>query len=457
MSTEVAINHIAIRSIRNMKEDDAGGGNAGGRNELKKLKRKSEESIEIGGKKVKKQWKSKTMRRKKLPKWKKIPKKPRSLDGDNPASETKKVTTTTAPPNGGKRKRRMTESFNAPFNSTQFLMNDHKTEAVRYLDSTLNGSLGGQEEVKVDEDEDSVDITIEERPLRRITRARESSFSIDSDDDYYYSSPEDEEEFMSREFIKDYDNLRNDRLIDMSKSELINEYLQMEDKIEALEKRLSRSNSQQQQDKQDNTDDKNNADTKEAMANTIRQFQKEIQRLESENDQLKRVQAVKISSLEQPSHRIRSAANSCSSCSESDSDSSDSDSESDSCSDSDSENENQETTTTSEIQIQVFDKINIEKQQKLSLRRTAEDEEVEEGDTGYESGHSNKPVTTTNHGGSLEEGIDPNEEKEVIVNNAAINNRAENQNQESNQDYGSDESETCPELISVNCITSTSP
>ena len=109
-----------------MKEDDAGGGNAGGRNEFKKLKRKSDESIEIGGKKVKKQWK--TMRRKKLPKWKKIPKKPRSLDGDNPASETKKVTTTTAPPNGGKRKRRMTESFNAPFNSTQFLMNDHKTE-----------------------------------------------------------------------------------------------------------------------------------------------------------------------------------------------------------------------------------------------------------------------------------------------------------------------------------------
>ena len=36
---------------------------------------------------------------------------------------------------------------------------------------------------------------------------------------------------MSREFIKDYDNLRNDRLIDMSKDELINEYLQMEEKI----------------------------------------------------------------------------------------------------------------------------------------------------------------------------------------------------------------------------------
>ena len=51
---------------------------------------------------------------------------------------------------------------------------------------------------------------------------------------------------MSREFIKDYDNLRNDRLIDMSKSELINEYLQMEERIEALEKRLSRQTSTNQ-------------------------------------------------------------------------------------------------------------------------------------------------------------------------------------------------------------------
>ena len=40
--------------------------------------------------------------------------------------------------------------------------------------------MGGRKnEVNVDDD-DSVDITMEERPLRRITRARESSFSIDS-------------------------------------------------------------------------------------------------------------------------------------------------------------------------------------------------------------------------------------------------------------------------------------
>lgn len=450
MSTDVAIKHIAIPSIRNMKEDDAGGGNGGGRNELK-LKRKSEESIptEIGGKKMKKQWK-KTIRRKKLIKWKKNSKKPRSLDGDHPSTDSKKVTTTTtvAPSSGGtgKRRRRMTESFNAPFNSTQFLMNDHKTEAVRHLDSTLNGgnNAGGRKnEVNVDDD-DSVDITMEERPLRRITRARESSFSIDSDDDYYYSSPEDEEEFMSREFIKDYDNLRNDRLIDMSKDELINEYLQMEEKIEALEKRLSRQSSTTDnvaetatdKNKNENQDDTN---SKEAMANTILKFQKEIQRLESENDQLK------LKSIQNTTVHP-GCSSSCSSSSESDDSESDSDSDSDDSSESDSDNEERE--------MQISSKQVITGEKKLSIKAAAEkglkiDCEVE-GDTGYESGQSNKPVHSVN-----EIGINPNEEKEVVVNGNLTENLQKDEID--NSDNLESETESCPELISVNCITSTSP
>jgi len=450
MSTDVAIKHIAIQSIRNMKEDDAGGGNGGGRNELK-LKRKSNESIpEIGGKKMKNQ--RKTIRRKKLPKWKKIPKKPRSLDGDNPASETKKVTTTTATSSGGtgKRRRRLTESFNAPFNSTQFLMNDHKTEAVRHLDSTLNGEGRRKSEINIDDD-DSVDIIMAERPLRRITRARESSFSIDSDDDYYYSSPEDEEEFMSREFIKDYDSLRNDRLIDMSKAELINEYLQMEEKIEALEKRLSRQSSSTDDvpatDQNENKNDDTNS--KEAMADTILQFQKEIQRLESENDQLKLI-STQSAALPAPT----GCSSSCSSSSESDSESeTDSDSD-DSDSDSDSDN--------GEEEIQISAKQVISGEKKLSNKAAEKGLEIDcevEGDTGYESGHSNKPVhsVTNNTTGTTsdEGGINPNEEKEVVINGNLTENWQKDENDDS--DDLTSEMESCPELISVNCITSTSP
>lgn len=437
MSTDVAIKLETIQSIRKMKEDDAGGGNVGGRNEFKKLKRKSDESIEVGGKKLKKKWN--TIRRKKSNRAKKFQKKPRSPvenGGEAPkAAESKKkvtttTTTTTAPSAGGKRKRRMTESFNAPFNSTQFLMNDHKTEAVRHLDSTLNGGRGeGQtEEINVD-DENSVDISMAERPQRRITRARESSFSIDSDEDYYYSSPSDEEEFMSREFIKDYDNLRNDRLIDMSKTELINEYLQMEERIETLEKRLSRQNSTSQTTPEkvenDTKEEEKTTDSnsKEAMADTISKFQKDIQRLESENDKLKLVQAV-------PPIIPPGCSSSCSSCSESDSES-DSDSDSDDSSESeDSEMEEEEKETK-----QVFDTILREKSRQIG--------EVE-GDTGYESGHSNKPVAKNASISNLNhEGIDPNDTTE--------DKPSENTNEIES------EPESCPELISVNCITSTSP
>jgi hypothetical protein len=56
-----------------MKEHDTGGGNVGGRNEFKKLKRKSDESIEVGGKKLKKKWN--TIRRKKSNRGKKFQKK----------------------------------------------------------------------------------------------------------------------------------------------------------------------------------------------------------------------------------------------------------------------------------------------------------------------------------------------------------------------------------------------
>jgi len=358
MSTEVAAKS-AMDSQKSTKEDDAGGGSVDARNEssrLYKLKRKSDEAFKASSaKKPKKHWKA--IRRNKVSRWKKIPKKPRSLDGD---CRDQKPTI--------RRQRRLTESFNAPFNSTQFLMNDHVPDAIRHLESTLD--VRDEEE----DDEEDFDYSVERPPLRRITRARESSFSIDSDEDYFYSSPEDEEEFMSREFIKDYDNVRTDRLIDMSKAELINEYLQMEQKIEALEKCLKTDRALSK--REDNTDD------------TIRQFQKEIQRLEKENDRLK-------------------TAKGCSSCSCS-SDDSDSDSDSSTTSDSSSSSEDEA--------------------EPILIKKLFQDVSAQD-DTGYESGQSKA------------NGLDPNEEKEVVVNRKEGGAAAVGEQQ----------------MISDNCITSTSP
>ena len=103
---------------------------------------------------------------------------------------------------------------------------------------------------------------------------------MDSDDDFFYSSPDDEGEFMSREFLKDYDSARSDRLVAMGKGELINEYLQMEARIDALEKRLERSSKRK--------------DAAAAAAaplpdttERISVFQREIQTLEAENAALR--------------------------------------------------------------------------------------------------------------------------------------------------------------------------
>jgi len=156
----------------------------------------------------------------------------------------------------------------APFNTTQFIMNDHG-DTIQYLDEKF-GVTGNSENNPSDGD-----------PVRRrISRARESSFSLDSDDDFFYSSPDDEEEFLSREFLKDYDSARSDRLVAMGKGELINEYLQMEARIDALEKRLQRSSKRKEREAAPSSTD---PDTTERIG----VFQREIRALEAENAALR--------------------------------------------------------------------------------------------------------------------------------------------------------------------------
>ena len=106
---------------------------------------------------------------------------------------------------------------------------------------------------------------------------------MDSDDDFFYSSPDDEEEFLSREFLKDYDSARSDRLVAMGKGELINEYLQMEARIDALEKRLQRSSKRKEREANPATPSSTDPDTTERIG----VFQREIRALEAENAALR--------------------------------------------------------------------------------------------------------------------------------------------------------------------------
>ncbi|EEB17016.1 conserved hypothetical protein [Pediculus humanus corporis] len=104
----------------------------------------------------------------------------------------------------------------APYNTTQFLIEDHGD--LQKIDAQL----------QVVQEQNPGSSVVNNKP----SRARDSSFSIDSDIDYFYSSPEDEEEFLTKEFSNAYEDLHVERLSSMSKSEIIHDYLQLESKYE---------------------------------------------------------------------------------------------------------------------------------------------------------------------------------------------------------------------------------
>lgn len=85
-----------------------------------------------------------------------------------------------------------------PYNTNQFLMEEHMPE--------INADCSG--------------------------RYRDSSFSFDSDND--------KEEYLSKEFCSVYENARSDRLYEMTKSQLIQEYLQLEASYDKLSNSLGK-------------------------------------------------------------------------------------------------------------------------------------------------------------------------------------------------------------------------
>eukprot|EP00090_Calanus_glacialis_P043859 TRINITY_DN7775_c0_g1_i1.p1 TRINITY_DN7775_c0_g1~~TRINITY_DN7775_c0_g1_i1.p1 ORF type:complete len:279 (-),score=75.52 TRINITY_DN7775_c0_g1_i1:106-942(-) len=98
----------------------------------------------------------------------------------------------------------------APYNTTQFIMADHAEDTTELL-------------------------KLLERPNERKT----DKASMDDEEEYYYSSPSDEEDFMSKEFIKDYNRQQVNNLEMMSKQMLLREYMIVLRKNETLESRLS--------------------------------------------------------------------------------------------------------------------------------------------------------------------------------------------------------------------------
>jgi len=205
----------------------------------------------------------------------------------------------------------------APYNSTQFLMADHDD-----VDLKLQFPSGGSSE----------DLT-KTSPVQR-KRGRDSSFSLESDDDYFYSSPDDEEEFLSNEFKKDYETGNVDRLEHMDKTNLIQEYLGMEKKVESLEKTLEEINHRETMKALTGEVDyefhRGEVPMEPETAEKIRVFQSEIKRLIRENKTLHQENSRLKRKLKSPASRRYSESSESSSSSSSSSDSSSDSSESES-------------------------------------------------------------------------------------------------------------------------------
>lgn len=140
----------------------------------------------------------------------------------------------------------------APYNSNRFLIEDHGN--MEELDERLKNA-----------DQISIKFQIE--------RTRDSSVSVDTDGEFY-STPDDEEEYLIKDFDDQYETLQAERFQSMPKSELIQEYLQLENKVELLTKRLRiRSESLEGEDGSSSSD---------------RNYQEEINRLLRENEALRR-------------------------------------------------------------------------------------------------------------------------------------------------------------------------
>lgn len=155
----------------------------------------------------------------------------------------------------------------APYNTNEFLMEDHNTFVSIHSPPTTQAN------------------SINSRPVR----VRDPSFtSVDSDEDYFYSSPEDEEDFLTKEFSNTYRDLHVETLQGLTKSELIQHVLQLEEKVDIFEKRAGTKFDKEESEDLINTVDCFPEDVGKISVSLekLKQFQLEITRLRLENEKL---------------------------------------------------------------------------------------------------------------------------------------------------------------------------
>ena len=158
----------------------------------------------------------------------------------------------------------------APYNTTQFLMEQHQGSYER-LDMLKGDSRSSRHTRDRDAGAEGGDV---------------GSGSLDSSEEYYHESPDDDEEYLmgEKDFAEAYENYHAERLHSLNKEELVREYLELEAKTEALEKRLKELGESPTSIEENPVFPHNDS----ASPKTGLEMEKEIERLKSENSKLTR-------------------------------------------------------------------------------------------------------------------------------------------------------------------------
>lgn len=158
----------------------------------------------------------------------------------------------------------------APYNTTQYLMEDH-----------------------IKNEEIAPDLHLEGHYHRNNSReSREGSGGGSESSEEFYSSNTDDEEiendssYQEHQFTETYDNMAAERLSNMSKDELIKDYVELESKLDRLEKRFQR---RQMRSKGGESSGSLSSGGEEYMdIDAVRRFQEENKKLKEENKRLKK-------------------------------------------------------------------------------------------------------------------------------------------------------------------------
>ena len=154
----------------------------------------------------------------------------------------------------------------APYNTTQFIMDLHDPDP-KYGSTPTDISVAQRLE--------------HPRPSHQssVSGNHDGSGSVESSDEYY-SSPDDEEIFLEKEFSVDYENYHAEHIRSLTKEELVKEYLELEMKLEKLQKQV--------QDHDSSSSEKDKVVTLTMDTSDKPQTEDLLSKLRSENEQLRK-------------------------------------------------------------------------------------------------------------------------------------------------------------------------